>query len=85
MDLREWTAAHEVRVQHITVTIWKRRGATGLAAYSLTLTRSFWSHRANGYRSTNKLFAEDAPLAAQAFRTAYEWILVEEDPSTGHE
>jgi hypothetical protein len=75
MNLRDgWSVAHAVRVKHITVTIWRRQGATGLAAYSLTLTRSFYSQRSHGYRTTTKLFAEDAPLAAEAFTRADDWL-----------
>ncbi len=75
MNLRDgWSVAHEVRVKHITVTIWRHRGENGLAAYSLTLTRSFYSQRSHGYRTTTKLFAEDAPLAAEAFTRAYDWL-----------
>jgi hypothetical protein len=72
MDLTEWSVAHEVRVQHIKVTIWLRQGRSERPIYSLTLTRTFRSQR--GYLSTNKLFADDAPLAAEAFRLADEWL-----------
>jgi hypothetical protein len=69
-----WVAAHEAQVKHFTVNVWKRRGVSGLRAYSLTLTRTFYSERSGGYRTTSKLFAEDAPLAAEAFTAAAEWI-----------
>lgn len=73
MDLTEWTVAERIRVKHITVTIWQRAGRRGRPVYSLTLTRTFQSGR-GGYLNTNKLFADDAPLAAEAFRLAAEWL-----------
>jgi hypothetical protein len=81
MDLSEWMVAHRVRVDHITVTIWQRRGARERPTYSLTLVRTFQT-RSRGYLSTTKLFAEDAPLAAEAFRKAAEWLKqgAEEEP-----
>ncbi len=74
MDLTEWNVAHEIRVKHITVTIWQRVRRSERPVYSLTLTRTFRSHQRGGYLSTNKLFADDAPLAAEAFRLAGEWL-----------
>jgi hypothetical protein len=76
-DAPEWTPAHEVRVKHISVTIWQREGRSGRDGrplYSLTLTRTFQSSERGGYLTTNKLFASDAPLAAEAFRLAAEWL-----------
>jgi hypothetical protein len=77
MDLTEWAVAHEVKVKNIKVTIWLRQGRSGRDGrpiYSLTLTRTFQSNQRGGYLTTNKLFAEDAPLAAEAFRLAAEWL-----------
>jgi hypothetical protein len=71
---REPQAVHEVQVEHITVTIWQRDGVSGLEAYSLTVTRSFYSQRHRQYLTTTKLYAEDAVLAAEALGRAFEWV-----------
>lgn len=68
---------YDVRAEHLTATVWQRPGQTGLAAYSVTLVRHFYSRRSRQYLTTTKLFAEDVPLAIEALTTAYAWMRAE--------
>lgn len=70
----ELRAVYEARMQHITATVWERSGHTGWAAYTVTLTRTFYSERRGQYLTTTQLFAEDVALALEALADAYAWL-----------